>query len=146
MLHMEEFQLYSDVADKLRTLLSKNNLVHTFSGDTYPITLTISQDISMEGQMELYNTAKDGVSSRDAKLKFIFKDGEILIRTDSRLIIPDDLLAKIKNHAKKMHYLYLQAFFRDTMRREAPNVGSPAEDDDGGGEYITEPDDDPDID
>lgn len=51
-----------------------------------------------------------GVSARDARLQIIFHDGDIIIRTDERLIITDALLTKIKGQAKKLHYLYLQAY------------------------------------
>lgn len=110
-----EIKQFRAVEDKLRKLLSENNLIYTFKVDSYPITLTINQDADPSAQMELYETTTDGVSARDSKLQIIFRDGSILIRTDSRIVISDELMNKIKGYAKKMHYLYLQALYRNLI-------------------------------
>lgn len=101
-----------NIADaKLVELLNDNQLVRRFNPDRYPITLTISPDVSPEAQMTMYSMAEDGASSRDAKLVFSFPVGEIGIRIVGRLIMSDALMNKIKGLAKKMHYLYLQGQF-----------------------------------
>lgn len=105
------FADFNSIDDKLVELLNDNQLVRRFNPDHYPITLTISPDISPEAQMTMYSMAEDGASSRDAKLVFSFPVGEIGIRIVGRLIISDALMNKIKGLAKKMHYLYLQAQF-----------------------------------
>lgn len=110
MKNTEELNMFHEVQEKLNELLAKNRLVGTFNCDSYPIFLSVGQNMDPAEQMALFSDAEDGVSARDARLRLIFKDGDILIRTDSRLIISDDLMGKIKNYAKKLHYLYLQAF------------------------------------
>lgn len=117
----KEMELFQKVEEKLADLLDENNLVHTFNADGYPIFLSVSQNMDPSAQMELFDTSKDGVSARDAKLKFIFRDGEILVRTDSRLIIPDSIMSKVKGYAKKMHYLYLQSLHH-SLKLDAPRV------------------------
>ena len=119
---MNEKTRYNAIKDKLDKLLDDNNLVGTFHKDTYPICLSVGQNMEPSAQMELFKTATHAISATDARLQYIFSDGEIIVRTDSRLIISDDLMTKIKGLAKNMHYLYLQAFFRERM--EKGNNGS----------------------
>ena len=107
-----EFQELMTIEGKLAELLAAHNLVYTFSSDDYPISITVEPNLDPSAQMEMFANDDAGVSSRDAKLRFIFQDGNIIVRTDSRLIISDALLSKIKGLAKKMHYLYLQAYHR----------------------------------
>jgi hypothetical protein len=107
-----EFQELMTIEGKLAELLAAHNLVYTFSSDDYPISLTVEANLYPSAQMEMFANDDAGVLSRYAKLCFIFQDGEIVVRTYSRLIISDALLSKIKGMAKKMHYLYLQAYHR----------------------------------
>lgn len=96
---------------KLAELLANNNLLHKFSTDSYPMTLTISRDISPEAQIAMFEQDSGDVSSADSKLVFSFPVGEIGVRVYGRLVISDDLMNKIKGHAKKMRDLYLQAVY-----------------------------------
>lgn len=105
------FADFNSIDDKLVELLDDNQLVRKFNTDGYPITLTITPNVSPEAQMTMFAMAEDGASSRDAKLVFSFPVGEIGIRIVGRLIMSDALMNKIKGLAKKMHYLYLQAQF-----------------------------------
>lgn len=107
-----EFSLLQELGGKLTKLLSDNDLDCKFNTDQYPITLSIFHDSESDGQLEMDDgePADDG-SARDAKLDFVFVDGDIVIRVDKRLEIPDSLMSKIKGLAKKMHYMYLQAYF-----------------------------------
>ena len=77
--------------------------------------LTISQNQTPDAQMALYNNDTDGVSSQDAKLVLTFPVGEIGVRVYGRLIIPDQLLNKIKNCGKKMRDLWLQGDYARRM-------------------------------
>lgn len=113
MAEIKESTLYYETIEKLDELLAANNLVQVFGEDEYPIVLTVSQDRDPAAQMELFSQDGPGISSRDARLSFIFQDGDIVVRTDSRLVISDALMSKIKKYAKKMHYLYLQAYYRE---------------------------------
>lgn len=110
---------YRAINEKLGKLLADNGLVGTFNTNTYPISLTVGMDMSPEAQMELFDVDEIGASASDAKLKFVFEDGDILVRTHSRLVIADDIMSKIKGFAKKLHYLYLQNFFREHKRTDA---------------------------
>lgn len=106
------------IEDKLGKTLADNNLLFLFKTDRYPITLTVSQDRDVGAQMEIYSNADGNVSSADAVLRLIFKQDALEIQTNSRLVIPDDLLTKIKSLGKKLHYAYLQAFFADVRKKQ----------------------------
>ena len=110
--NIKELEQFYEIETKLAALLAENNLVHRFYSDGYPISLTIAQSQDPADQMELFEADERSVSASDARLNFIFQDGDIIVRTDSRLVISDALLSKIKGFAKKMHYLYLQAYHR----------------------------------
>ena len=128
---MTEKRQFDSIKEKLDKLLCDNCLVGEFHCNSYPIYLSISQDVSPAAQMELYDTSDAGVSARDSRLLFIFQDASILVRTDSRMIIPDDLMSKIKGLAKKMHYMHLQIYFRTQMEMTSNfyDIGDPAGDD-----------------
>ena len=102
---------YAVQENKLAATLAEHNLVHRFDATKYPVTITISPDASMDAQVSMLENAENGVSSADAKLSFIFPVGDIEVRTFGRLYISDTLMSKVKGLCKKMHYLWLQAFF-----------------------------------
>lgn len=126
----KELRQFQAVEDKLSKLLADNNLVHSFATKGYPITLTISQDKDPSAQMEIYSQDDGDVSAWDSRLVFAFQDGEIVVRTDSRLVISDALMGKIKGYAKKMHYLYLQAFYHGIVDQRALEEADEADQDD----------------
>lgn len=113
-----ELQLFESVQDKLEEMLAESGLVCTFHCDGYPIALTVSHSQDPGDQLELFSGDEGAISARDAKLHFIFQGGDIIVRTDSRLVISDALMGKIKGQAKKMHYLYLQAYHRQRVEAE----------------------------
>ena len=111
------FDKYEAQANKMENLMAKNGLLHTFSTNTYPITMTVQPNTAPDEQMVMFETASDGVSSQDAKLVLQFLVGEIVVRAYGRLIISDALMGKIKNQAKKMRDLWLQADFAARMEQ-----------------------------
>ena len=93
---MNYFEKFQAQQEKLANVLDECHLLHQFSANSYPMTLTISQNQAPEAQMELYDTASDGVSSRNSKLILTFPVGDIGVRVyGDRLIISDNLLKKI---------------------------------------------------
>lgn len=110
-MNIVELERLHELSGKLTELLRANDLTCTFVTDRYPIVLSISRDMDPAEQLEMCEAQADCVSACDAKLDFLFVDGDVVIRVDKRLVIPDALLSKIKGLAKKMHYMYLQAYF-----------------------------------
>lgn len=127
---MDFYKDFNKQADKLAETLADFNLLHTFDTKKFPITLTVRQNKAPDAQMELYATTDGSISAQDSVLRFIFKLDEIEIQTDSRLVISDHLMTKIKGAAKKLHYSYLQAYFAD--RRNAERMDLYGDPDEGG--------------
>lgn len=112
---MNYFDKFDAMDAKLENTLADKYLLHKFSADSYPMSLTITQNQTPDAQMSLYEQNEDGVSSHDARLVLTFPVGEIGVRVYGRLIIPDALLSKIKNYGKKMRDLYLQGDYARRM-------------------------------
>lgn len=119
--------------NKLAETLAENHLVHTFRTRSYPVVLIISQDVSPEAQIAIFEDADSSISSRDAKLRLIFELDGLKIQTDSRLVISDALMNKIKGLAKKLNSAYKEAFFADRigMTESVSTPVEPADDGDG---------------
>lgn len=112
---MDYYANVQKLENKLSEILCAYNLLFRFNTNKYPIVLTIYQDVSPEAQTELFSVDDGNVSSRDSKIQFIFKLDSFEIQTNSRVVISDALMGKIKGVAKKLHYSYLQAFFAEYM-------------------------------
>ena len=110
---MSYFTNAEEIKGKIGKVLAKEGLVYTFRTSSYPITLIISQCQSPAAQMSFMETGNDGVSSKDAALRFIFELDGLKIHTSSRLIITDELMSKLKGLAKKLHAAYVHAYFAD---------------------------------
>ena len=112
---MDYFKEYNAQLNKLDALLAENNLIGKFNMNSYPMSLTVAQDQSLEAQTALYEMSEDGVSSRDAKLILTFPVAEIGVRVYGRFVISDALMNKIKTHGKKLRDLFLQCDFAMRM-------------------------------
>lgn len=127
---MNFFYEYNTLDAKLVKLLDENQLIRKVNVSGYPITLTITPNVSPEAQMAMCSMADEGVSSRDAKLTFSFPVGAIGVKVSGRLCISDSLMGKIKGLAKKMHYMYLQAEYATRNEFKRADVITPAAGDD----------------
>lgn len=125
---MGYFDKFDAQETKLENILEDKFLLHKFRTDTYPMTLTITQNQTPDAQMALYEQEDDGVSSQDARLVLTFPVGEIGVRVYGRLIIPDTLLSKIKNCGKKMRDLWLQGDYARRMEMKDQYGSDPAGD------------------
>lgn len=101
--------------DKLAEVLAEKNLLHVMDKSKYPITLTVTQNQAPDAQMEIFDTTDGSLSSKDSVLRFIFNLDGIEIQTNSRLVISDALMNKIKGLAKKIHAAYVHAYFANTI-------------------------------
>ena len=110
---MDYYKNASKIEEKLAEALTDENMILRTSSAKYPYTLNIVQDQSPGGQMMLYATSEGDTSSRDAAIRFIFNLDGLVIRTDSRVIVSDAFMNKIKGLAKKLHYAWLQAFYAE---------------------------------
>ena len=120
---MNYFEKFNAQKEKLDNLMEEHSLLAKFNTTSYPISLYVTQNQSLDAQMALYSTETDSVSSKDARLVLTFPVGEISVRIYGRLVMADALLNKIKNCGKKMRDLWQQAEF--AARMEAMGAVSP---------------------
>jgi hypothetical protein len=117
---MNRFELFNKQLAKFQEFLAANNLEGEFKTTRYPISLSITYEQTEQGQMEMFETESDGVSSKDAKLVLTFPLEGIGVHVYGRLVLTDDLMNKIKSHGKKLRDLYLQGFF--ATLKDAPEI------------------------
>lgn len=132
---------YSNVRSletKLADALVEHNLLHKLKTESYPITLTVTQNQTPAAQMELYSTTDGSVSSNDAVLKFTFKLDTLEIRTDNRFVISDALMNKIKGLAKKIYAAYTAAYFAEQRNPEKLRLYGDTEATDADADLVTE--------
>lgn len=110
---MDFYTNAKELENKLGTMLAKDNLLYQFNTETYPITLTITQDRSPEAQMEIYDTNDGAVSSCDAVLRFVFDLDGVTIHTNDRLVISADKFNKIKGKAIKLFHAYIEGYYAE---------------------------------
>ena len=115
--------------DKLAETLAEKNLLHVTDKKKYPITVTVTQNQAPDAQMAIFDTTDGSMSSRDSVLRFIFYLDGIEIQTNSRLVIPDAFMNKIKGMAKKIHAAYVHAYFASTVSTLRPDAPSDEPDD-----------------
>lgn len=151
---MDYYKHVRQIEVKLAETLADENMLGRVSNTKYPYVLNILQDQSPEEQMELYSTSDGNTSSRDAAIRFIFHLDGLVIRTDSRVIVSDAFMNKIKNQAKKLHYAWLQAYFAErtagavdtgmentNFDAEADDFGTDGPSDDPFGDFYDEQED-----
>jgi hypothetical protein len=117
---MNRFDSFNAQLAKFQSLLAENELVGEFKTSNYPISLSITYEQTEQGQMEMFDTETDGVSSKDAKLVLTFPIEGIGVHVYGRLVLTDALMNKIKAHGKKLRDLYLQGFF--ATLKDAPEL------------------------
>lgn len=133
--------------DKLAELLAEKSLLHTTNTSSYPITLTVTQNQAPDAQMAIWTNSDGSTSSQDSVLRFIFYLDGMEIQTNSRLVMSDTLMSKIKGLAKKIHAAYVHAYFAATVATVRPAVCDDADGDtEDAGDFQGFYDDDDDLD
>jgi len=102
---------------KLDKLCEDNDLEYTFSKEDFPIILTIKPLWEKAAQMRLDLGNDEPTTDPDARIELVFGH-ELTLRSFGDFVIDEDLLIKIKNGAKKLHYLYLQVYFEQQKQKE----------------------------
>ena len=115
---MDFYTNAKELENKLSTMLAKDNLLYQFNTETYPITLTITQDRSPDAQMAIYDTTDGAVSSCDAVLRFVFDLDGVTIHTNDRLVISADKFNKIKGKAIKLFHAYIEGYYAERRHPE----------------------------
>ena len=113
---MNERKIYGAAETKLAAVCNENGLLYRFSRDSYPLVLTIQPDSSLDGQLSMLE-AGGRPGSRGAPIKFLFVDGEVLLRQDGPMELEGKVLTKLTNLAKKLRDAWLNVFFAEAMER-----------------------------
>ena len=105
---------YLDLEEKLDKMCSENHLEFSFKRDDFPIIAHFEPIWEQAAQMRIEGI-EDGSpikpSDPDASFDMIFGD-ELIIQTSKDFTIDDEVMNKLKNAAKKLHYYFLQLWFK----------------------------------
>jgi len=115
----EEGKFISQVK-KLQGLCEEHNLVYMYTRDQYPLMLTVKTTGGISGQMSMLEDAEeDGFRSPDARLTYVYKNGDIDIHSEGKFTISQSLRNKIEAIFLRMNSFWLSFFFRDLLERGA---------------------------
>ena len=115
----EEGKFISQVK-KLQGLCDEHNLVYTYTRDQYPLMLTVKTTGDVSGQMSMLEDAEeDGFRSPDARLTYVYKNGDIEIHSEGKFTISKSLRDKFEAIFTRMNSFWLSFFFRDLLDRGA---------------------------
>ncbi len=137
MAYMEKDKL-DTLCQKLENTCEENHLSYKLVTRD-PIGIVIRPDMTMEGQITMLDNPT-GYNGKDSSLTIFFADAGVEYKFTGEFSISKQLLSKLLNAARKIHYMYLWVFFRDEMeRRKQAAKSAPA----GEGEFPATEDDDP---
>lgn len=111
--YMSLNQKFTDERNKIDKLCDDNNLEFTFVPGTFPLVMSVAHSLERRQQMSLIESEK---SSYGARIDFIFSD-DLVVKVVGNFSIDDEVLNKIKNGAKKLHYLFLQEWFKTESKK-----------------------------
>lgn len=111
---MIDYEL-DEIENKLEKTCKDNDLVFKFETINFPIVATVRQSEEKKNQMVLEEVEEE--NKVYGEIKFIFGN-ELSISISDDFVISDDVLNKLKNNFKKLHYLYLQIYFRTAKARK----------------------------
>lgn len=101
---------FQDLKDKIEKLCNENGLEFTFESSQFPIIATIRPNEELRNQLTI-DLGDETTNFVDGEIQLIFGD-ELTMKVLKDFRIEDGLLNKIKNQVKKLHYLYLQMYFK----------------------------------
>lgn len=108
----------SSLIKKLEDTCLDHNLAHKERFGVYPVTITISTDGSMDGQIGMLDNPA-GVNTFGDSLTLVFEDATMYHKPGKNggLSLDDELLKKICGLAKKIYSAYLQVYYIDSLQR-----------------------------
>ena len=116
---MREIDKYGVLKEKLQGICDENSLTCSIQNQKHPFLMIIkplggidAQQTMMEG---MDNTGETGYINPEASLVFAYKDGDLTYKISETWTISENLFNKLKNIFKKMHFMWMQYFFRDAF-------------------------------
>lgn len=117
---MDLMQKYYDLHSEMIDLCDKNRLDLNWNVREYPITATITE-WEDENKDQIKMSEEFEKETMPGMLVFEFAD-ELTIKITDDFNISEELLNKLKGKVKKLHYQFLQSWYRQI--RENNNVSS----------------------
>lgn len=105
---------YETEIGKLEKLCKENDLDYEIKKAIFPFIATIRPDREVKNQMRM-NLGGEHETFRNGEIKLIFAD-ELTMQIVNDYVIEDNLLNKLKNQIKKLHYIYLQIYFKEKTK------------------------------
>lgn len=141
---MREIDKYGVLKEKLQGICDENGLNWSIQNRKYPFLMIIKPLGGVDAQQTMLEGMDDpsgtGYISPDASLVFAYRDGDLSYKISETWTISENLFNKLKNLFKKMHFMWMQQFFRDVM--EYGNIIHDAPADGQGEENSAEEDED----
>lgn len=127
---MNEIGKYGVLKEKLQGICEENDLTFSIRNNSYPFTLTVKPLGGMDAQQTMMESMDEpsgtGYISPDASLVFAYRDGDLSYKISETWTISAALFDKLKNLFKKMHFMWMQYFFRD-IHEHSPSVAARSE-------------------
>jgi hypothetical protein len=105
----------NELRAKLDKLCEENDLTAEVSFADLPIRFNFRDEEWQEKQETLFG--ESDVQQTATSIDLIFGD-VLVVKMPEQSEIDDELLSKLKTIAKKIHYLYLQIFFKQVKDRD----------------------------
>lgn len=102
---------YEKELEKIEDTCMKNNLEFEFIKASFPIKAIIRPDAETRNQMRM-DLGEEHETFRDGEIAFIFAD-ELKMQIVNDFMVTDKILNRIKNQVKRLHYIYLQMYFKE---------------------------------
>lgn len=104
---------FADMQEKILKVCKENKLEFNFESSKFPVIAKINPDLNQRDQMRFDIDGSDGEITNfvNGEIKLIFED-ELTMTVFNDFKIEDSLLNRIKNMSKKLHYIYLQIYFK----------------------------------
>jgi hypothetical protein len=101
---------FGDIYDKICNLCRENKLEFSFECVKFPVVARLKPDLKQTNQLT-FDEEKEKTNFVNGEIKFTFGD-ELTMTVLNDFKIEDDVLNKIKSMTKKLHYIYLQTYFK----------------------------------
>lgn len=102
---------YEVELEKIERVCKENKLEIEFTQASFPIVAIVKPSQESKNQMVM-DLGEGARTLTNGEIKFIFAD-ELTMSIVNDFMIEDQLLNRIKNAAKKIHYIYLQMYFKE---------------------------------
>lgn len=107
-------QDYGDLQDKILKVCKDNKLEIEIALTRFPVIATLRPDLEERDQLRFdTKDMEENTNFVSGEIRLIFEE-ELTMTVLNDFRIEDDLLNKIKGMVKKLHYIFLQIYFKQS--------------------------------